>query len=99
MKDGGKVLLVFGDWSPDHHGGIELAREVNYVVIDHLDGTSALYLHLSKVSVKIGDKISQGQEIGLSGNTGWSTEPHLHFQVQNTGSDWFNQSIPISFSN
>ena len=72
----------------------------NRVVIDHGDGTSALYLHLAHngALVKRGDVVKQGQEIALSGNTGCSTGPHLHFMVMRTGSSWYNQSLACSFS-
>jgi hypothetical protein len=84
-------------------GGWQLRNEANYVVIDHGDGTSALYLHLQSVAVTPGQTVRQGQVIGTSGKTGWTDtgtgcQPHLHFQVQRTGPSWISQSIPISFS-
>jgi murein DD-endopeptidase MepM/ murein hydrolase activator NlpD len=56
--------------------------EGNCVVIDHGQGLLTLYLHLSKFSVKQGDDVTKGQEIGLSGGTGRATGPHLHLAVR-----------------
>jgi murein DD-endopeptidase MepM/ murein hydrolase activator NlpD len=55
----------------------------NFILIKHSDGTLAEYFHLKYqgVKVKIGQKIKQGEVIGLSGNTGWSTSSHLHVMV------------------
>jgi len=55
----------------------------NYVIIKHADGTFADYHHLKTggALVKLGDEVKVGQPIGLSGNTGYSTKPHLHFAV------------------
>lgn len=53
-----------------------------YVVISHPNGTQTLYGHMSKVLVSTGDIVSQGQTIGLVGNTGKSTGSHVHFEVR-----------------
>lgn len=59
-----------------------LFMEGNFVVIDHGQGLLSLYLHLSKFSVRAGDVVEKGQQIGLSGGTGRATGPHLHLAVR-----------------
>ena len=56
----------------------------NYVVIDHGGGLTTLYAHMSVVTVSPGDTVSQGTVIGVTGNTGASTGPHLHYEVRTT---------------
>lgn len=53
----------------------------NYVVLGHPSARATLYGHLTKATVHSGDKVAQGQQIGLVGSTGNSTGPHLHFEV------------------
>jgi murein DD-endopeptidase MepM/ murein hydrolase activator NlpD len=56
----------------------------NAVVIKHGNGTYSQYAHLSKVQVSVGEKVNTGEQIALSGNTGNSSGPHLHFEIRTT---------------
>ncbi len=73
--------------------------DYNYVVIRHDDGTYAEYVHLDKDGVKVhlGESVAQGALLGLSGETGFTSEPHLHFAVFNTVSGHERRTAPIEF--
>lgn len=60
----------------------------NYIIISHGGGITTLYAHLSKRSVSKDDKVKQGDIIGYSGNTGYSTAPHLHFEISKNGATY-----------
>jgi murein DD-endopeptidase MepM/ murein hydrolase activator NlpD len=78
----GVVIATRGD-SRLGGPGREFENCSNYVIVRHQDGTFASYMHLQPqgVLVGVGDYVQAGAPIGLSGNTGHSTGPHLHFDV------------------
>jgi hypothetical protein len=73
----------------------------NYIVIRHNDFEYSMYAHLKKGSVKIkkGDAVKRGQVIASVGNTGSSTEPHLHFQLQDGIDPLRSRALPVRFRN
>ena len=72
--DGGTVLIA--EYS-DSYG--------NFVLIDHGDRYSSAYGHMSEIAVEAGQEVKQGELIGYIGSTGWSTGPHLHFEIRLDG--------------
>ncbi|RBM08999.1 LysM peptidoglycan-binding domain-containing M23 family metallopeptidase [Streptomyces sp. PT12] len=68
----------------------------NEVVIRHDDGHYSQYAHLSSISVSAGQTVNAGDQIGLSGSTGNSTGPHLHFEVR-TGPDYGSDVDPLAY--
>ncbi len=77
----------------------ECSKYANFIVILHPDGTTGEYYHLQKngALVNVGDSVARGDQIGLSGNTGHTTMPHLHFGVYRP-IDWGRtQSIAVRF--
>lgn len=92
----GVVMQVESDFDKAGLNREKYGGRANFVRIVHADGTMALYAHLKTdgVLVRSGQQVRAGQRIGLSGNTGFTTGPHLHFAVQvNRGMRL--QSIPF----
>lgn len=73
----------------------------NYVLIDHLNGEYSILAHFKKgtIVVSVGDTITQGQELGKAGNSGNSTEAHLHYHLQNSPKLLNSSGLPASFKN
>ena len=57
----------------------------NYVVVSHGSGNTTLYAHMSSRSVSVGDYVNQGDVLGITGSTGISSGPHLHFEITENG--------------
>jgi murein DD-endopeptidase MepM/ murein hydrolase activator NlpD len=57
----------------------------NVVTVSHRNGHKTLYAHLSRIDVRVGQNVSQGQSLGGVGATGWATGPHLHFEFRVNG--------------
>ena len=70
----------------------------NQLVIEHEDGSRTGYAHLNGYKVKIGDNVSKGQVIALSGNTGNSNGPHLHFTYRNPSGDLVDPTRIFNFN-
>ncbi|NGO71686.1 M23 family metallopeptidase [Streptomyces boncukensis] len=68
----------------------------NNIVIKHKDGTYTQYGHLNSIGVSVGQSVTAGQQIGLSGSTGNSSGPHLHFEAR-TGPDYGSDIDPVAY--
>ena len=76
-------------------------KRTNFVLVAHDDGTIGEYMHLSPsgIEVKPGQRVARGDRLALSGNTGFSSTPHLHFQVMTAGEDGASvQSFPFQIA-
>jgi murein DD-endopeptidase MepM/ murein hydrolase activator NlpD len=99
-----KVLQI-QDGYPDTGGSRHKATKSNFVLLEHPGGYRSAYVHLqqsfsNKVNVKSGMWVATGQLIGYSGNSGWSSGPHLHVEVQEPSNNLgFSHTIPFQISN
>ena len=75
---GGEVIIAKTSYTPGYDYG-------KYVVIDHGNGFQSLYAHCSDIYVSVGQMVKQGDVIAAVGSTGWSTGPHLHFEIRKDG--------------
>lgn len=106
IKKGTKICaardgVVYALRSDSDRGGLkdEYLSDGNYISVQHNDGSIAHYWHLQKdgVFVNKGDTVNTGQLIGLSGNTGYSAFPHLHFEVQGQDAAGNYVQLPTRF--
>lgn len=95
----GQVIAYKSD---SNEGGVDKIYSdcANYIVVKHSDGTYATYCHLhyGGVLVKLGQRVARGQQIGISGRTGWATAPHLHFSVFQPIDGLHKITIPTRFA-
>ncbi|MCM1984663.1 M23 family metallopeptidase [Lyngbya confervoides] len=102
MRDG--VVVGVRDRYPDTGGGRSRFSKFNYVMIRHDGDYRSVYMHMQQnfnavVNLKKGDSVRAGQLIGYSGNSGWSTGPHLHLEVQKpSDTNLFKDTVPFAVS-
>ena len=97
-RDG--IVVYVKDDSDEGGEGEQFLEKANYIRILHDDGTYGQYMHLKYkgVSVAPGDKVNSGDLIGYSGNTGYSTGPHLHFDVVAADGNGGFYTVPWTFA-
>lgn len=85
FPQGGNPAQAAADGIVSYAGGSSCCSYGLYVILQHKDGYSSLYAHLSKIDVSQGQIVRQGQQVGVTGNTGFSTGPHIHFAIYQNG--------------
>lgn len=98
----GKIITVVQDIHDNIPG--QFNREIpegNHIVIDHENGEFSMLAHFKEGSiiVSIGDMVLKGQELGKAGNSGNSSEPHLHYQLQTNAEPFKGEGLPAQFLN
>jgi murein DD-endopeptidase MepM/ murein hydrolase activator NlpD len=93
------VVVLVEDSHVEGCADEDCGRFANFVVVLHPDGTTGEYFHLEHGSaqVRVGEAVARGQWLARSGDTGFSTAPHLHFGVYRTGQDRTTESLAVSF--
>lgn len=101
------VVVAANDGHRDYHrtGGwldpLQHDLRGNYLTIEHADGEYSVLAHLAEGSLTVseGDRVERGERVARCGHSGNSTEPHLHFHVQDRPSFYRSMSLPIHFAN
>lgn len=81
--DSGQPVLAFADGQVSFAGKDD--EYGNYCILSHAEGFSTLYAHMSRLAVEEGQEVEIGQELGIVGQTGNATGPHLHFELMHQG--------------
>lgn len=101
LAPGGGTIIAAVDGVEDNTPGAMNAQEAfgNHVVIDHGNGEFSFLAHMRKgtVSVHEGDKVKPGTPLGRTGNSGNSSEPHLHYHLQNSPTPFEGDGLPAQF--
>jgi murein DD-endopeptidase MepM/ murein hydrolase activator NlpD len=93
VLSGGGGRVVFAGRYPLRRN-VRWWRYGNVVVVAHGERYLTIYAHLEEISVRRGQTVRRGEQVGTVGNTGWSTSPHLHYEVRvRTGSD--DEPVPV----
>lgn len=98
----GKIVTVMNSIPDNIPGEFNAAvPEGNHVIIDHENGEFSMLAHFKEGSiiVSVGDIVVKGQELGKAGNSGNSSEPHLHYQLQTTANPEDGEGLPAQFLN
>jgi len=97
----GKIIALENNIEDNVPGVVAEPDFGNYIIIDHLNGEFSFMVHFKKNSiiVSIGDTVVKGQEVGKAGNSGNSTEPHLHYHLQTTSNSATGVGLPAQFLN
>lgn len=97
----GKVVKIVNDIHDNNPVGTENKKQIagNHVIIDHGNGEFSYYAHLQKgsISVKVGDEVKAGDRLGKCGNSGNSSEAHLHFEVANSAELFTTESLRVQW--
>ena len=102
LAPAGGTVVVALDGLPDQVPGEKDPSNPpgNHVIVDHGNEEYSLFAHLQQGSVKVneGDKVETGQLLGLCGNSGNTSEPHLHYHLQNSGQFGKGHGLPAPFT-
>lgn len=99
---GGRVIGL-RDKYPDKGGRRGNAEKFNFIWLEHSNGVRSAYIHLQqnfkkKIPIKLNDWVKTGDLIGYSGNSGWSSAPHLHVEVHSISDSGFGQTLPFEIA-